>query len=152
MIVFLDSAPLSDATNPTRGDANAAQCARWVQNLVVAGVTVCIPEIIDYELRRVLIWKDRREGIRRLNDLRKIAEFVPLSQSAISKAAELWAYARKNGIRTAHDEALDIDMLLLAQVQSHFIPDGDVVIATADVSDLSRFAVDARKWQDISIP
>ena len=52
--VLLDSGPLGMVTNPRRSPQSVA-CAQWLQELVLSGVQIIIPEIADYEVRRELV-------------------------------------------------------------------------------------------------
>jgi predicted nucleic acid-binding protein len=118
---------------------------------VKARVVVCLPEIVDYEIRRELKRAKKSDGLSRLDQLKTVVEYLPLSTEVMNTAAELWAYARNEGIPTAHDAALDIDMILIAQCRVRTKFEDDPVIATVDLGDIPRF-IQAKKWQDISIP
>lgn len=149
MIVVLDTGPLGLATNPNRKNIDAHNCAIWLANLIRGGATICIPEIADYDLRRELLRLKRTNAIQRLDQLQKNVEYLKLSTEIMRNAAQLWANARNLGIPTAHDKAIDGDMILVAQAQAR--TNGDqVVIATVDLGDLPRFAP-AKKWQDITV-
>lgn len=151
MIVLLDSGPLGLVTNPKSKDPNALLCFNWLRGLVKARVVVCLPEIVDYEIRRELKRAKKSDGLSRLDQLKTVVEYLPLSTEVMNTAAELWAYARNEGIPTAHDAALDIDMILIAQCRVRTKFEDDPVIATVDLGDIPRF-IQAKKWQDISIP
>ena len=66
------------------------------------------------------------------------------------EAADLWAEARNRGYPTAHDAALDGDVLLAAQARDlHADPPGErVVVATTNVAHLERY-VDAQLWMSL---
>jgi predicted nucleic acid-binding protein len=124
--------------------------AEWFKGLLRAGASVMIPEIADYEVRRELLRAGKRKGIQRLDALQNVIGYVPLSTSAMLKAAEFWAQARNEGYPTADDKALDGDAILAAQAAVLAAESGqDVVIATTNVGHLARFA-DARKWEEIT--
>jgi predicted nucleic acid-binding protein len=124
-------------------------CKIWLRQLLLGEVTVCVPEIADYELRRELLRMTRTESIRRLDELKNRLRYVPIVTSAMLKAAELWAAARTAGRPTADEKALDADAILAAQ-SIGIAGEGDsVIVATTNVGHLSRF-VDARLWRDIS--
>lgn len=144
-VVLLDSGPLGTATNPRRSAANAA-CARWLQSLLSAGVRVIVPEIADYEVRRELLRANRTAGLARLDELGRRLEYLPITTSAMRRAAELWAEARRQGRPTASDESIDGDVILAAQALS--LGDPDVIVATTNVDHVSRF-VRADRWDCI---
>ena len=60
----------------------------------------------------------------------------------------LWAGARTRGKPTADVHALDIDVILAAQVLSKGFQSGSFVVATTNVSHLSQF-VPAEVWDQI---
>lgn len=64
------------------------------------------------------------------------------------QAAAFWAQARNMGQPTAHDAALDGDVILAAQAQSLTNQGHTTLIATTNVKHLTLFA-DARLWRDI---
>ncbi len=109
-----------------------------------------VPEIADYEHRRKLLHLESWGSIRHLDALKETIGYAPLSTGAMLRAARLWAEARKRGLPTASERALDIDVILAAQALD-FVENGDqVVIATMNPRHLSRF-VDTRDRQEIEI-
>ena len=64
----------------------------------------------------------------------------------MQRAAALWAFARQTGQPTANDDALDADMILIAQAES--LNDPNTIIATTNVGHLSRF-FPADLWTNI---
>lgn len=64
-------------------------------------------EIADYELRREL---DLSKSIARLDSLKSIIDYLPITTATMTKAAEFWASARKTGAPTA-DDAFEIDLI-----------------------------------------
>ncbi|MGH9765318.1 MAG: hypothetical protein ACREDR_29885, partial [Blastocatellia bacterium] len=78
-----------------------------------------------------------------LDDLRSQIGLLPLNSGIILRAAELWAEIRNLGLPTAHDKALDGDVILAAQAL-----EVNGVVATGNAGHLSRF-VDARHWRNI---
>jgi predicted nucleic acid-binding protein len=150
-VVVLDTSPLGQATNPKETPENVA-CAQWVQSLLDDGVRVIVPEIADYEVRRELIRCNKTKGLERLE--RFVAsrgeDYLPLTTAVMRQAAALWAQARQEGKQTAADAALDGDMILVAQAQSLNVPESEIIIATANVSDIIRF-FPAAQWRDIPV-
>lgn len=122
----------------------------WVSNHVAKGDGFRIPEIADYELRRELIRSNFAQSIADLNSLKVGLGFIPLDTQTMLDAAALWAVARQGGQPTAHDHALDGDVILCAQsirLQGAH-PNNTVVVATTNVGHLARF-VTADLWQNI---
>jgi len=64
-------------------------------------VTVLVPEIADYEVRRELLRANKKLGIQRLDTLKATIGYLPLTTAAMLKAAEFWAIARNAGHPTA---------------------------------------------------
>jgi predicted nucleic acid-binding protein len=149
-IIVLDSHPLSLITNPANKPENR-QCRNKVQQLIAHEIIVAVPEIIDYELRRTLICGKKLKGIENLDRVKQMGiAYIPITTEAMNKAAELWAWARKTGQQTAHNDKIDIDVILAAQsiiIAQHM---GEhTVVVTSNVSDLQRY-ISAEKWENIT--
>ena len=144
-VVFLDSGPLGLLSHTRRSPVTIA-CHRWPASLTAAGVRIIVPEITDYEVRRELLRIRRKAAIARLDALAQVAEYLPISTTAMRRAAELWALARQQGQPTAKDNTIDADMILAAQALTLGVP--EVIVATTNVAHLSRF-VPANDWQNI---
>ena len=65
------------------------------------------------------------------------------------RAADLWAMARRSGVPTGDPKKLDVDVILAAQALTLPVPSGDIIVATANVSHISRF-VTADLWTNIT--
>jgi predicted nucleic acid-binding protein len=115
--------------------------------LVDQGHRVLVPEIADYEVRRELLRANKAHGLRRLDTLIGLLEYLPITTAAMRQAASFWAESRKAGQPTAPDLAFDADAILAAQAVT--LAPGEVVIATTNVSHLSRFAP-ASHWRDLA--
>ena len=144
-VVLLDTGPLGVLTNPNRNPQLAAIRA-WLVALQTAGRRIILPEICDYELRRELIRKRSGNALFNLDQLQHQIEYLALTTSAMRLAADLWAQARNAGQQTAHDHALDGDVILAAQARSLGVP---VVVATDNPAHLSRL-VPSESWQNIA--
>jgi len=116
--------------------------------LLSAGVSVLVPEIADYEVRRELLRAGRQRGVRRLDRLKEDIGYLPVTTRTMLTAAELWADARKKGRPTAPDPALDADVILAAQAKEVESEGRSVIVATTNPRHISRF-VDAAAWQEI---
>ncbi|MEG4286130.1 hypothetical protein QUB68_23650 [Microcoleus sp. A006_D1] len=108
-----------------------------------------LPELADYEVRRELIRAGKVAGIRQLDLLKTLIQYLPISTDAMLLAAQLWADARLRGRPTADPNSLDGDVILAAQAILLANQGNEVVIATTNVGHLSQF-VDAREWRLIS--
>jgi predicted nucleic acid-binding protein len=144
-IVLLDASPLG-MTNPRSSPENE-ECRTWLANLVEAGFDVVIPEIADYEVRRELLRGGKVAGIGRLDALKEMLSYAPITTPTMLKTAELWAAARLKGQPSAADLSLDADMILAAQA-AVLSQDAQVVIATTNVRHFRLFC-QARIWREI---
>ena len=96
--VVLDAGPLGLISHPVP----SLEIMAWFARLVVAGKTLCVPEIADYEVRRELLRAGKVKGLRRLDELKSSLKYLPITTEAMLKSAEFWADARKHGRPTAH--------------------------------------------------
>jgi predicted nucleic acid-binding protein len=104
---------------------------------------VIIPEIADYELRRNLLLEGLGSSLKRLDELKDLLLYMPLTTRIMNKAAEFWAVARKQGKPCAAPDALDGDAILAAQAY-----EAGAVIATENVDHFS-WLVEAKHWREI---
>ncbi|WP_321475474.1 PIN domain-containing protein [uncultured Paludibaculum sp.] len=147
LIVLLDAGPLGMITNPKSSPENEA-CKSWLAGLAYSGAEIVIPEITDYEVRRELLRAGKDKGLGRLDALKGLLKYEPITTPVMLKAAEFWATARKNGRQSADDSSLDADMVLAAQAGALVRPGCETTIATTNVRHLSLFA-SARLWREI---
>jgi predicted nucleic acid-binding protein len=147
MIVLLDTGVLGLITNP-RGGQVATDCAQWFRERITGATEFAIPEIVDYELRRELIRAGLNPAVARLDALKNVLRYLPITTASMLLAAEYWAKARNLGRPTASDHARDGDMILSAQAMLAKTLDPDIVIASDNVGHLSLFS-DARPWRAI---
>jgi hypothetical protein len=147
LIVLLDAGPLGMITNP-RSSPESEACKNWLSSLAYDGVEVVIPEIADYEVRRELLRAGKDRGLGRLDALKGMLGYAPITTSVMLKAAEFWATARKMGRQSAGDASLDADMILAAQAGALVRDRDETVIATTNVRHLGLFA-SARIWHEI---
>src|SRR5450432_4640281 len=96
LIVLLDAGPLGMVTNPKSSPENEA-CKNWLARLTYGGVEIVIPEIADYEVRRELLRAGKERGLGRLDALKGILRYAPITTTVMLKAAEFWAAARTRG-------------------------------------------------------
>ena len=143
-VVLLDAGPLGMISHPRKNP----ELKVWLQNLIRSGTVVRVPEIADYEVRRELLRANKLKGIQRLDSLKVVIGYIPITTEVMLKAAEFWAQPRQQGQPTADDKSLDADVILAAQAAIISTQGEDVVIATANVSHLTRF-VQAKIWNEI---
>lgn len=125
---------------------------RWFVDLLRrpdAFLSIHLPEIVDYEVRRGLLHVARKAGrptvrrIQRLDELASLCSYLPIRTSMMRRAAELWAQARAEGRPTADGAALDGDVIPAAQ--AHEVGG---IVATENTAHLARF-VTSRSWRDL---
>jgi predicted nucleic acid-binding protein len=143
--IVLDSTPLGLLTQ--RPDTGASVCRRWLDSHIEQGAAIVVPEIVDYELRRELIRAGKTASIQRLDRLvqHPALKVLPISSAALKIAARLWADVRRRGTPTADNHALDVDVILVAQILASGYQAQDVVVATTNVQHLVLF-VPAQLW------
>ena len=147
LIVLLDAGPLGMITNPKSSSDNEA-CKNWLASLAYKGVEVVIPEIADYEVRRELLRAGKERGLGRLDALKSMLGYAPITTPVMLKAAQFWASARRMGRQSADDASLDADMILAAQAGALVRAGDETVIATTNVRHLALFAP-AHIWSEI---
>ena len=146
-VVLLDAGPLGIITNP-RSTPETDRGRLWLEDLVRRGYDVVIPEIADYEVRRELIRSEKTNSLARLDALKGLLSYHPISTLVMLRAAQFWATARKAGRPSADDFSLDADVILAAQASTIAAGGRPVYVATTNVRHLARFA-DARFWTEI---
>jgi hypothetical protein len=144
-IILLDTGIIGLITNP-KATPEGAGCNDWLQAQLKAGIRVMVPEICDYEHRRGLLRVGK--DLAKLDALKTLVGFDPITSEIMFQAAEFWAEARRRGYSTADDKALDGDMILCAHAELLTRHGHKVIIATTNVKHLSLFT-DARLWTDI---
>jgi predicted nucleic acid-binding protein len=147
-IILLDSGPLGLITNPSASEENR-ECNAWIQTRLREGDRVMVPAISDYEIRRELLRAEKTKGLARLDGLKSVIGYIPLTSEALLRAAKFWAEARRAGRTTAADSALDGDVILCGQAAEITRVGHETVIATTNVKHLELFA-DARLWREIN--
>lgn len=145
--ILLDSSPLGLLFHPAR-NADTIAIVEWTADCLAAGHHVYIAEVIDYEVRRELLRAGKTNSIAALDSLKATFDYLPISTSAMLRAAVLWADSRNRGISTGDPRKLDIDVILAAQAPTLAVPASEIVVATSNVSHLARF-VAADLWTNI---
>jgi predicted nucleic acid-binding protein len=147
--VILDTTPLGLVTQKSGKSAEADACRAWMENMLMSGVRVYVPEIADYEVRRELIRAKQTNSVARLNGMKGLARYQPITTEVMLAAADLWAQVRNTGIVTADIHALDGDVIVAAHALSLNLPPSEFVVATGNVKHLSHF-VPADLWTNIT--
>jgi hypothetical protein len=118
--ILLDSSPLALASTPARS-ADAVAITNWMMSCLAVGNKIYIPEVIDYELRRELLRAGKINSVKKLDGLKAILRFLPISNPT---------------------------MLLAAQALTLSVPANELIIATSNIGHLSRFTA-ADFWSNI---
>jgi predicted nucleic acid-binding protein len=147
--LFLDSGPLGLLIHPQRS-AEVVAITEWLSRCLLSGCQVFVPAIVYYELKRELLRAKKTFSIGRLDAFLNATpgRYLPLSDDALRLAAELWAKARQEGHPTADAKAIDIDVIIAAQVLSFGTPAAAPVVATTNPKHLSQFTA-AKHWNEI---
>lgn len=150
-VVVLDTSPLGLLTQSETAPS-AVAINRWLSGLLASGVRVVVPEVADFELRRELLRLKRPASVTRLDIFNAAVpdRYVPITTEAMLLAAELWAQVRQQGLPTADPKSLDADVILAAQTLTLGVPADDLIVATSNVSHLTRF-VAADAWHHITV-
>ena len=104
----------------------------------------------DYEVRRELTRQKLAAGLNRLDQFTSgpTCHYQPITTAAMRRAALLWADVRNRGMPTADPKELDGDAIIAAQVLTSPFAGPDTLVATANVSHMSRFLA-AKLWSSI---
>jgi len=151
--LFLDTNLLGQLCHPTAEQFKDLK--HWAFAMLQPSVSqeyqLCLPEIVDYELRRKLLHMAMQQGRReskslaRLDNFRKILQYIPLQTSTMNLAAHIWAEARMKGLPTAASNALDGDVILAAQAKQL-----NGIVLTTNQKHLARF-VPVADWQSYKL-
>jgi hypothetical protein len=122
-----------------------------MDSLLARRVEIVVPEITDYEIRRELTRILAATSLKRLDQLVITGSllYAPITTDQMRQAAILWADARQQGIATAHQHALDADVILAACATTIGQRGDQVIVATDNVGHLAPYC-DARLWTTIN--
>jgi predicted nucleic acid-binding protein len=154
MIILIDSGILGQLTSP-KFAADTGAFKKWF-DLSLIRTNVFSSKICDYEIRRGLLLAQKQgltaDGLSNLDEFHQVIDFLPVTETILDLAADIWATARSEGQPTAGDRNLDADMIICATWQdlATRYPGQEVFIATTNVRHLSRFAT-AVRWEDLRI-
>ncbi|MBD2776196.1 hypothetical protein [Iningainema tapete] len=140
-IVLPDSGPLGEIIKPKQ----SLNVKNW-RNISKEKIQIKVVEIIDYEIRRELTLgilqgnSISQDAVYNLNKFRQRKQFIPLeSNTDLDLTCELWADLRFKSQGTSNLKNIDIDAILVAQALSQKEYFDEVIIVTANVSDICRF-------------
>ena len=151
MIVFLDSGPLGSIISPNPKSAAVKAAQLWAEQMEKAGHLLIVPAIVDYEQRREHERRAATASLTALDTFNAAApdRYLALTDSALKRAAQLWAEVRQRGLPTADAKSLDCDIVLAAQVLDLELPAGSFTVATDNAAHLGRVIV-CQPWQSIT--
>src|SRR5580700_8833820 len=121
--IVLDSTPLGLLSKPT-DSAEVLAIGAWGRAMLAAGHQIYVPEVIDYELRRELVRASKPDSIKELDSLKTTFRYLPITTTAMLRAADLWAQSRRAGIPTGDPKKLDNDVILCAQALTLAVSQG----------------------------
>lgn len=147
--IVLDTTPLGLVAKRTKLPVPGA-CRTWVEVCQSAGISIYVPEIADFEVRRELLRAKLLTSVVRLDKFNKIypARSLPLTTAHMRRAAQLWADSRNAGFATADRFALDGDVILCAQALALGFAANEVIVATSNTKHIRRF-IAAEEWENI---
>lgn len=156
-VIFFDAGPLGIITNPRLPSlALTISAIQWAIQLTHAGHRLIVPAVADFEVRRELLCAGKTQGIELLNacNMAQPDRYLPLTDSALKRAAELWSQAGNRGALPADPKELSCDVLIASQAldyQELFgLSTSDIIIATLNVGHISLFAP-ADIWTNITV-
>jgi len=152
MIVFLDTGPLGAITNPSPKSQQVSQIKAWAQQMEAANHRLIVPAVADYEQRREHLLRGATASITELDNFinRVPGRYLPVTDSALKRAAQLWADMRKIGLPTADLLELDCDIVLASQVLDLGLAAGSFIVATGNIRHVQRLIACAT-WQNIPV-
>ncbi len=151
MIIFLDTNVLGALVNPSPKSTEVKAMQAWANRVQINGHLLIVPAIVDYEQRREHERRAAASSLAALNAFNAALNdrYLPLTDSALKRAALLWAQVRRSGLPTADAKLLDCDILLAAQVLDLNLPAGSFIVATINTQHLARLIV-CDLWQNIT--
>jgi predicted nucleic acid-binding protein len=137
-IIVLDARPLLQICHPRKWQG----ISDWSAEAVASGWRIVVPEITDYEVRRLLLKRGATRQLKELNGNVEDLYYAPLTTALMREAAQVWAEAENSGHRFGHPKTLNADAILVAQTQAM---GEDVTVITKNVRHLAPF-VEAVWW------
>lgn len=136
MRLLLDTGVLGQVCHPRKyGDVRA-----WFRRAVVEH-EILLSEFADYELRRELLRIDSSRSLRRLDELTRELQYIPVTTATWRATARLWADQRRAGRPTG--DGIDGDLLLVVQAREEL-----AAIVTLNEKHFAGL-VDVHTWQSV---
>ncbi|MGB8698079.1 MAG: hypothetical protein WCD18_01565, partial [Thermosynechococcaceae cyanobacterium] len=112
-------------------------------------------DVCDYEVRRGLTLAQMQsrggDGIQRLDELRRVIDFLPITPDVLNRASYIWAKAQTESQLNASTTDINFDIILCSQWEflRNEYPGRRIVIATYNLRDFLRFADDVDLFENI---
>ena len=153
MIILLDTGIVGPLTQPNSTEESNL-ILDWMYDLLAKSIIVVSSDICDYEIRRGLIQAGLQDqcndGIEKLDKLRDVINFLPITNKALNHASSYWAEASNISQLNAPVRDINFDLILCGtwKVLTEEYPGQEVIIATKNLRDFLRFA-EADLWHNI---
>ena len=148
VLVVLDTGVLGLLVHAARRP-EMIECLSWFEGVRQDGAAFAVPAVVDYELRRGLLYLGAEAQTAKLDAFLSDVTMLDLTREVLRQAAAAWADLKRKGLMTGSDEDLGVDVMigahaqLLAEQQRQ-----PVIVATNNARHLSRMC-DARHWREV---
>ena len=109
MIIFVDTGVLGLLSSPNQRK-EVINSQEWLYFWLSKGVNIISSDICDYEVRRgTLLTANsqlKEKGIKKLDDLHDLIDFIPVNLIILKYSAELWAKTRRLGLPTTSNRII----------------------------------------------
>ena len=153
MIILIDTGIVGLLTQPNSTEESSL-VLNWMYGLLAKSVIVLSSDVCDYEIRRGLelarLEDKCIDGIEKLDQLREVIEFLPITNRCLNHASVYWADAISKSQLNAPRRDINFDLILCGTWKklTEDYPGQEVIIATKNLRDFLRFA-DVDLWQNI---
>lgn len=141
MKLLIDTGVLGQICHPRRHE----DVRLWFRRVVREHVLL-VSELADYELRRELLRIGAARSLVRLDELAREIRYSPITTATWRRAAALWASARSAGVVTAHEAALDGDVLVASQAVEE-----KATIVTTNARHFASLSAPALEWAAVPL-
>jgi predicted nucleic acid-binding protein len=139
--LLIDTGVLGQICHPRRHE----DVRVWFRSAVREHVLL-VSELADYELRRELLRIRAARSLARLDELTRELQYAPITTPTWRRAAALWASARSTGVVTAHEAALDGDVLVASQAIEE-----RATIVTTNARHFASLSAPALEWSAVPL-